>query len=71
MACPQAVEPEKEFDLLGALHGPGEFHRSFAARALEWIGSPDFENQVAPEGTHGFGGLFGWGGDEEDLGRVF
>jgi hypothetical protein len=34
------VEPEKEFDLLGALDGTGEFHGSFAAGALEWIATP-------------------------------
>jgi hypothetical protein len=66
-AFPQAMEAEEELDLLGAFDGTDEFHGSFAARALERIGSPDFENHVAPEGAHGFGGLFWWGRDEEDF----
>jgi hypothetical protein len=57
------VEAEKKFDLLGAFDGTYEFHGSFAARALERIGTPDFENEVAPEGTHGAGGLFWRGRD--------
>jgi hypothetical protein len=47
-AFPKTVETEEEFDLLGALDGTCEFHGSFAARALERVGSPDFENEVAP-----------------------
>ena len=35
---------------------------------MERIGTPDFEDEVAPQGTHGFGGLFRWGGDEENFG---
>jgi hypothetical protein len=61
------VETEEEFDLLGAFDGTCEFHGSFAARAQERIGTPDFEDEVAPQGTHGAGGLFWWGGDEEDF----
>ncbi len=67
-ALPQAVEAEEEFDLLGALHDTYEFHRSFAAQALERVGSPDFEDEVAREGTHGTGALLGWCWDEENLG---
>ena len=67
-AFPQAVETEEEFDLLGAFDGSGKFHGSLAAGALERIGTPDFEDEVPPEGTHGAGGLFWRGGDEEDLG---
>jgi hypothetical protein len=62
-AFPQAVEAEEKFDLLGALYGTCEFHGSLAAGALERIGTPDFENEVAPEGTHGAGGLFWRGRD--------
>jgi hypothetical protein len=62
------VEAKEEFDLFGAFDGTCEFHGSFTARALERVGSPDFENHVTPEGTHGFGGLFRWGWDEENLG---
>jgi len=65
---PKAMKAEEEFDLLWALDGPGEFHGSFATRALQRIGSPDFENHVAPEWAHGAGGLFRRGWDEENLG---
>ena len=67
-AFPKAVEAEEELDLLGAFDGTGEFHGCLAARALERVGTPDFEDEVAPEGAHGAGGLFWRGGDEEDLG---
>ncbi len=66
-ALPKPVETEEEFDLLGAFHGTGEFHRCFAARALERVGSPYFEDEVTPEGAHGTGALFWRGGDEEDF----
>jgi hypothetical protein len=48
-----SVETEEEFDLLGALDGTDDFHGSLAARALQRIGSPDFENEVPPEWAHG------------------
>ena len=64
---PQTVEAEEKFDLLGALDGTDEFHGSFAARALEWVCSPDFEDEIAPQGTHGAGALFRRGGDEENF----
>ena len=66
-ALSEAVETEEEFDLLGPFDGTCKFHGSFAARALEWVGSPDFEDEIAPERTHGFCGLFRWGGDGEDF----
>ncbi len=66
-AFPEAVEPQEKFDLLGALHGPGEFHGSFATRAFEWVATPNLENQVAPQWPHVTGGLFGRGGNEEDF----
>ena len=56
---PKPVETEEEFDLLGTLHGPGEFHGSFAAWALERGGSPDFEDEVAPERAHVTGACHG------------
>ena len=62
------METEEEFDLLGAFDGTDEFHGSFAARALERVCAPYFEDEIAPEGAHGAGGLFWGGGDEEDLG---
>jgi hypothetical protein len=67
MACPKAVEAEEEFDLLGAFYSTYEFHWRFAARALERVGSPDFENHVAPEWAHGAGALLWRGRDEEDF----
>ena len=66
-ALPEAVETEEEFDLLGAFDRTDEFHGSFAARALERVGSPDFEDEVTPQGTHGAGGLFRGGRDQEDF----
>jgi len=65
---PKPVETEEEFDLLGPFDGADEFHGSFATGALERIGTPDFEDEVAPEGTHGTGALLRGCGDEEDLG---
>ena len=67
-AFPQAVETKEEFDLLGAFYSTDEFHGSFAARALERVGSPDFENEIPPQGTHGAGALLWRGGDEENFG---
>ena len=64
---PKAAVAEEEFDLLGALDGTGEFRGRFAARALEQIDSPEFEDQVTPEGAHETGGLFLRRWDEEDL----
>jgi hypothetical protein len=58
-AFPKAVEAKGEFDLLRAFDGANEFHGSFTAWALEWIGSPDFEDEVAPEGRMDFADYFG------------
>ena len=70
-ALPKTVEAEEKFDLLRASDEAGEFHVCFAARALERIGTPDFENEVTPQGAHGAGALFGRGRDEEDFGGRF
>ena len=67
-ALPEAVEPQEKFDLLGALHGPGEFHGRFATRAFEWVATPNLENQVAPQWSHVAGVLFRGCRDEEDFG---
>lgn len=48
------MEAEEKFDLLGAFDGADEFHGCFAARAVKWVGSPDFENEVAPRGAQSF-----------------
>jgi hypothetical protein len=61
------MEAEEKFDLLGGGDGADEFHGCFAARALKWVGSPDFENEVAPQGAHGAGALLWRGRDEEDF----
>ena len=66
-AFPKTVEEEKKFDLFGAFDGTDDFHGSFATGALERGGSPDFEDEVAPEGTHGAGALLWRGRDEEDF----
>ncbi len=50
---PQAVELEKELDLLAADDGADRFHGALAARTLEGITAPNFENEVAPEGANG------------------
>ena len=67
-AFPEALEPEKEFDFLATEDGADGLHGAFAARAFERVATPNLEDEVAPEGAHVAGGLFGWGGDEEDLG---
>ena len=53
--------------MLRAFHGTREFHGSLAARALERIGTPDLEDEVAPQRTHGAGALLGRGRNEEDF----
>ena len=68
-AFPEAVEAEEEFDFLATDDLADRLHGAFAARTLEWVAAPDFQNEVAPKGPHVAGGLFGRGGDEEDLGR--
>jgi hypothetical protein len=56
------METEEEFDLLRAEKGADGLHGAFAAGALEWVATPDFHDEVAPEWAHVTGGLFGWGG---------
>jgi len=68
-ALPQSVEAEEEFDFLAADDLADGFHGALAARTFEWIATPDFQYEVTPQGAHVAGGLFGRGGDEEDLGR--
>lgn len=66
-ACPETVEAVKKLDFLAADDLANRFYCALAAGALERIGSPDFKNEVAPEGAHGTGALLRRGGDEEDL----
>ncbi len=54
-ALPKTEEPQKELDLLGLDEGFDSAHGGFAAGALEGIGSPGGEDEVAPEGLHGLG----------------
>ena len=61
------MEAEEKFDLFAAEDGADGFHGALAAGAFQGVASPHFEDEVAPEGAHIAGGLFGWGGDEEDL----
>ena len=67
-AFPEAVEPEEEFDFALAHDLADGFHGALAAGALERVAAPDFEDKVAPEGSHVAGPAFGRCGDKEDLG---
>ena len=59
-AFPEAVEPEKEFDFLATENLADGLHGALAAGALERVAAPNLEDEVAPEGAHVAGGLFGW-----------
>ena len=65
---PKSVEAEEELDFAGADDGAGALHGGLAAGALERVGAPDAEDEVAPERTHGTGGDFGRRGDDGWLG---
>ena len=54
--------------MLRAEKGADALHRARTTRAFERVATPNLEDEVAPEGAHVAGGLFRWGGDEEDLG---
>ena len=56
---PKSVQPEEELDFTSTEEGVHDFHGAFAARALERVGTPDAEDEVAPERAHGAGGDFG------------
>ncbi len=56
---PKSVQAEEEFDFPGAEEGIHDFHRGLAGRALERVGAPDAEDEIAPERAHGTGGDFG------------
>jgi hypothetical protein len=43
------VEAEEELDFAGVDDGAGALHGGLAARALERIGAPDAEDEIAPE----------------------
>jgi len=52
------VEAEEELDFAGAEESAHDFHRGPAAGALERVGAPDAEDEVAPQRAHGAGGGF-------------
>ena len=60
------MEAEEELDFAGADDGADALHGGLAARALERVGAPDAEDEVAPEGAHGAGGDLG---RRRDVGR--
>jgi hypothetical protein len=53
---PEAVETKEELDFAGADDGADALHGGLAAGALERVGAPDGEDEVAPERAHGAGG---------------
>jgi len=61
---PKSVEAEEELHFAGADDGAGALHGGLAAGALERVGAPDAEDEVAPERAHGAGGGFGWWRDD-------
>ena len=66
-ALPEVVEAEEELDFAGAEDGANALHGGLAARALERVGAPNAEDEVAPKWTHGASGGFGRRWDD----RVF
>ncbi len=55
---PKSPAAEEEFDLLRAAHATDCFHGRAATRAKSWVGTPNLENEVPPQGAHGAGGSF-------------
>ena len=81
-ALPQSVEAEEEWDFSGADDGADALHGGLATEALERVGVPDAEDEVAPErvgkgkkkkrkagrlGGREAGRLGGWGELGEDF----
>ena len=58
-ALPKSVEAEEELDFAGADDGAGALHGGLAAGTLERVGTPDAEDEIAPERAHGAGGDLG------------
>lgn len=63
----KSVEAEEEFDLLAADDLADGFHGALAARALERVAAPNFQDEVTSQRAHVSGGLFGRCWDEEDF----
>lgn len=59
-ALPKSMEPEEEFDFAGAVERVDGMQGGLAAWALEGVGSPDLEDEVAPKRPHCAGRDF-WG----------
>ena len=49
---PKSVEAEEEWDFAGADDGADAMHGGLAAGALERVGAPDAEDEIAPERAH-------------------
>ena len=67
-ALPHSVEAEEELDFSGADDGADALHGGLTTGALERVGAPDAEDEVAPERTDGACGDFGWWRDDRRLG---
>ena len=67
-APPQSLEAEEEWDFSGADDGADALHGGLPTGALERVGAPDAEDEVAPERTDGACGDFGWWRDNRRLG---
>jgi hypothetical protein len=60
-SLPKPMELEEEFDFTGAVERIDGMQGGFAARALEWIGAPNPEDEVSPNRAHRSGRDFlGW-----------
>ena len=67
-ALPRSVEGEEEWDFSGADDGAAALHGGLTKGALERVGAPDADDEVAPGWTHGAFGDFGWWRDDRRLG---
>ena len=67
-APPQSLEAEEEWDFSGADDGADARHGGLTTGALERVGAPGAEDEVAPERTDGACGDFGWWRDDRRLG---
>ena len=61
---PKPPEAEEEFNLLGPPHAADGLHGRAAARAEGGIGTPDLEDEVPPQRSHGAGGAEWRGGHD-------
>ena len=61
-AFQKCVEAKEELDFALAEEGVHDFHGAFAARLLERVGTPNAEDEVAPEGCMARAATLGGGG---------